>query len=147
MFNITKTSFYFRYTEVANNIQNEETFSNIQFIALDCSPLKTALIAHCLEWQNKFTSLLLRLATQTLERLLVYFDDNSQKVMVPPETHYDLDNSNKLLEALQAQLPSIEEQFNPLTDQFNVLQKYEVTVPEEVRIFKAQNNNNINILN
>jgi dynein heavy chain len=126
-----------RYTEVANNIQNEETFSNIQFIGLDCSPLKTSLIAHCLEWQTKFTTLLLRLATQTLDKLLAYFDENSQKVMVPPETHYDLDASNKLLESLQEQLPSIEEQFVPLHDQFGVLQKYEVTVPDEVVIVKC----------
>jgi dynein heavy chain len=57
--------------------------------------------------------------------------------MVPPETHYDLDASNKLLESLQEQLPSIEEQFVPLHDQFGVLQKYEVTVPDEVVIVKC----------
>ena len=94
--------------------------------------MKTALISHCLEWQNKFTSLLLRLATQTLDKLLVYFEDNSQKVMIPPDTHYDLDTSNKLLESLMEQLPSIEEQFAPLHEQFTVLQKYEVTIPDEV---------------
>lgn len=120
---------------MANNIQNQETFSNIRFIGLDCSPLKTALIAHCLEWQNKFTTLLERLATQTLDKLLVYFEENSQKVLVPPDTHYDLDSSNKLLEALLEQLPSIEEQFVPLHDQFSVLQKYEVAVPDEVNLF------------
>lgn len=53
--------------------------------------------------------------------------------MVPPETHYDLDSSNKLLEALQANLQSVEDQFTPLNDQFNVLQKYEVAIPEEVK--------------
>jgi len=74
----------------------------------------------------------LKLATQTLQKLIVYFDENTQKVMIPPETHYDLDNSNKLLESLQNNLQSVEDQFAPLNNQFNVLQKYEVTIPEEV---------------
>ena len=52
--------------------------------------------------------------------------------MVQPETHFDLDKSNKLLEALQTNLPAINDQFLPLNEQFDVLQKYEVTVPDEV---------------
>jgi dynein heavy chain, axonemal len=120
-----------RYTEVENNIQNQETIQTIQFILLDCSPLKYSLLGHCQEWQNKFTSLLLKLATQTLERLMVYFDENTQKVLVPPDTHYDLDTSNKLLESLQNSMSSIEEQFSPLHEQFSVLHKYEVAIPDE----------------
>jgi dynein heavy chain len=120
-----------RYTEVENNIQNQETVQTIQFILLDCSPLKFSLLSHCQEWQNKFTSLLLKLATQTLQKLIKYFEENTQKVLVPPETHYDLDSSNKLLESLQNGLQSTEEQFTPLNDQFNVLEKYEVAIPDE----------------
>lgn len=63
-----------------------------------------------------------------------YFDENTQRVMVPPETHYDLDSSNKLLETLQNALPSIEEQFSPLNEQFKVLNKYEVSVPDDVSL-------------
>ena len=114
-----------------NNIQNQETVQTIQFILLDCSPLKFSLLSHYQEWQNKFTSLLLKLATQSLVKLIKYFEDNSQRVLVPPESHYDLDTSNKLLEALQTSIQSVEDQFSPLNDQFNVLQKYEVSVPDE----------------
>ena len=71
------------------------------------------------------------MATQTLERLIAYFDENTQKVLIPPETHYDLDTSNKLLESLQNSLPSIEDQFSPLHEQFSVLHKYEVAIPDE----------------
>lgn len=53
--------------------------------------------------------------------------------MIPPDTHYDLDSSNKLLESLQNALPSIEEQFSPLNEQFKVLNKYEVSIPDEVK--------------
>jgi dynein heavy chain len=124
-----------RYKEVENNIQIQETIQTIQFVLLDCSPLKYSLLSHCQEWQNKFTALLLKLATQSLQRIIQYFDENTQKALVPPETHYDLDSSNKLLEMLQSSLPSIEEQFTPLNDQFDVLQKYEVVVPDEVSVF------------
>ena len=120
-----------RYTEVENNIQNQETVQTIQFILLDCSPLKFSLLSHCQEWQNKFTSLLLKLASQSLVKLITYFEENAQRVLVPPESHYDLDTSNKLLESLQNSIQSVEDQFLPLNEQFNVLQKYEVTVPEE----------------
>lgn len=44
-----------RYTEVANNTQKEETFNNVSFVRLDCSPLKHSLMAHCHAWQNKLT--------------------------------------------------------------------------------------------
>lgn len=44
-----------RYSEVANNTQKEETFSNVSFVRLDCSPLKHSLMAHCHAWQNKLT--------------------------------------------------------------------------------------------
>jgi dynein heavy chain len=123
-----------RYTEVENNIQIQETIQTIQFVLLDCSSLKYSLLGHCQEWQNKFTALLLKLATQSLNRIMKYFEENSQKVLVPPDTHYDLDMSSKLLESLQNDLPRIEEQFLPLNDQFSVLQKYEVAVPEEVNM-------------
>ncbi|KAJ3396878.1 hypothetical protein HDV05_003046, partial [Chytridiales sp. JEL 0842] len=35
-----------RYNEVANNTQKEETLTNVNFVRLDCSPLKHALVAH-----------------------------------------------------------------------------------------------------
>ena len=51
--------------------------------------------------------------------------------MVPPETHYDLDSSNKILESFQNALPSIEDQFGPLNSQNELLIKYDVTKPDE----------------
>ena len=127
-----------------NNIQNQETIQTIQFILLDCSPLKFSLLGHCQEWQYRFTSLLLKLATQTLKRLIVYFDDNTQKVMIPPESHFDLESSTKLLEMLQTDLQSTEDQFSPLNDQFNVLQKYEVAIPDEVEFNLLVDSNTLN---
>ena len=68
-----------RYTEVANNVQKEETVLNIQFVLLDCSPLKFALLSHCNEWQNKFTTLLAEMAGQQLRDLHKFLKDNQEK--------------------------------------------------------------------
>lgn len=68
-----------RYTEVANNVQKEETVLNIQFVMLDCSPLKFALLSHCNEWQNKFTTLLAEMASQKLSDLHKFLKENQEK--------------------------------------------------------------------
>lgn len=39
-----------------------------------------------------------------------------------------------MLERLQDEVPKTEAQFEPLHDQFNVLRKYEVQIPEEVEL-------------
>jgi dynein heavy chain len=68
-----------RYTEVANNAQQQETILNIQFVLLDCSPLKFAILGHCQEWQNKFTNLLYEIATANLNELHSFIKDNGEK--------------------------------------------------------------------
>ena len=69
----------FRYTEVANNVQKEETVFNIEFVLLDCSPLKFSLLSHCNEWQNKFTTLLNEMASSKLLELDKFLKENSKK--------------------------------------------------------------------
>ena len=58
----------------------------------------------------------------------------SYRLRSPPETLDDLGNSLGLLEHLQTDIPKLEAQFEPLNDQFNILHKYEVPVPDEVEI-------------
>ena len=70
---------FFRYTEVANNVQKEETVFNIEFVLLDCSPLTFALLSHCNDWQNKFTTLLKDMASSKLMDLHKFLKENSQK--------------------------------------------------------------------
>lgn len=47
-----------RYKELQTDIQNEEGAHTINFIKIDCTSLKTALIGHCVQWQGKLTGLL-----------------------------------------------------------------------------------------
>lgn len=68
-----------RYTEIANNFQKEETVLNIDFVLLDNSPLKFALLGHCNEWQSKFTTLLREMGSQKLLELTNFLKDNAKK--------------------------------------------------------------------
>jgi len=68
-----------RYTEIANNFQKEETVLNIDFVLLDNSTLKFALLSHCNEWQNKFTTLLREMGSQKLQELHDFLKDNAKK--------------------------------------------------------------------
>jgi len=71
-----------RYTEVANNVQMQETIMTIQFVLLDSSPLKFAILAHCQEWQNKFTGLLYEIATNRLAEVNNYLNAMKDKYVV-----------------------------------------------------------------
>ncbi|KAM4844901.1 dynein axonemal heavy chain 2 isoform 2-T2 [Thomomys bottae] len=121
-----------RYTEVANNVQKEETVLNIQFVLLDCSNLKFSLVQHCNEWQNKFTTLLKEMAARHLMELHNYLKENAEKISHPPQTLEELGVSLQLMETLQHDLPNLETQIPPIHEQFTILEKYEVSVSENV---------------
>uniref|UniRef100_A0A8C4Z8H0 Dynein, axonemal, heavy chain 2 n=1 Tax=Gadus morhua TaxID=8049 RepID=A0A8C4Z8H0_GADMO len=117
-----------RYTEVANNIQNEETVLDIQFVLLDCSPLKSSLVQHCNEWQSKLTELLSLMASRQLTELHGFLQDNATRLSRPPQTLEELGEGLELLERLQGGLAKLEAKIPPIHDQFAILAKYEVTV-------------------
>ncbi|KAA0723088.1 Dynein heavy chain 2, axonemal [Triplophysa tibetana] len=121
-----------RYTEVANNVQKEETVLSLQCVLLDCSPLKFSLLQHCNEWQSKFTQLLSLMASAKLKELHIFLQENALRVSQPPQTLAELVESLKLLENLHANLSKIESQIPPIHEQFAILEKYEVTVDPAV---------------
>ncbi|XP_018428368.1 PREDICTED: dynein heavy chain 2, axonemal [Nanorana parkeri] len=120
------------YTELANNVQKQETVQNIQFVMLDCSQLKFALVQHCNEWQNKFTGLLRSMATEKLMELHAYLRNNGERVMMSPQTLEELAQSLALYDTLKGELSKVESQIMPIHDQFEILKKYEVAVEESV---------------
>uniref|UniRef100_A0A8C5V6J6 Dynein axonemal heavy chain 2 n=1 Tax=Microcebus murinus TaxID=30608 RepID=A0A8C5V6J6_MICMU len=121
-----------RYTEVANNVQKEETVLNIQFVMLDCSHLKFSLVQHCNEWQNKFTTLLREMAAGRLLELHNYLKENGEKISRPPQTLEELGVSMQLMDTLQHDLLNLESQIPPIHEQFAILEKYEVLVDDSV---------------
>ncbi|XP_070295048.1 dynein axonemal heavy chain 2-like [Salvelinus sp. IW2-2015] len=121
-----------RYTEVANNVQKEETVLSVQFVLLDCAPLKFSLVQHCNEWQGKFTQLLSLMASTRLKELHVFLQENALRLSQSPQSLVELGESLKLLETLQGDLQKIESQIPPIHEQFAILEKYEVTVDQAV---------------
>lgn len=122
-----------RYTEVANNVQKEETIVNIQFVLLDSSPLKFSILSHCNEWQTGFTKVLKEMATSKLTELHTFMEKNSKLLRTPPENLEHLSRSITLLENLQGDLTNTEAKIPPLHEQFVILEKYEVEISEEVQ--------------
>lgn len=124
--------FTFRYTEVANNVQKEETIVSIQFVLLDSAPLKFSILSHCNEWQNGFTKVLKEMAISKLSELHIFMESKSKQLRTPPEHLEHLSSSIALLEDLQADLGNIEAKIPPLHEQFVVLEKYEIEISEKV---------------
>lgn len=68
-----------RYTEVANNVQKEETVLSVQFVLIDCALLKFSLLQHCNAWQAKFTQLLRQMACGRLRQLHAFLQDSAHR--------------------------------------------------------------------
>ena len=66
-----------RYSEVANNVQMQDTIVGSQFTMLDSAGLKQSIVSHCTEWQLKLTQLLLRIASDRLTEVHRYVTDNT----------------------------------------------------------------------
>ena len=64
---------------MANNIEAHETIGIIQFMMLDCGPLKFSILSHCQEWQHKFTQLLKKMAITGLSDLHSYLIENGDR--------------------------------------------------------------------
>lgn len=68
-----------RYIATANDVEQEETVLNIQFVKLDCSLLKSSLVHHCSDWQTKLTQLLNHMACNRLKELHASLQDNANR--------------------------------------------------------------------
>jgi dynein heavy chain len=120
-----------RYSEIANNAQKEETLTYINFVCLDCSPLKHSIVSHCHAWQNKLTTLLNQNAITELNSLIDMFEANGAKLKAPPKDLDQLSESLSLLNRLQGEISAIESQFSPISEMYAILDNYEVQVKAE----------------
>lgn len=67
-----------RYTEVANNVQMQETISAVHFILVNSSDLKKAITDHCLEWQRKLCNLLYKMTVNKIHHVYDYTRRNGE---------------------------------------------------------------------
>ncbi|KAI9004259.1 dynein heavy chain and region D6 of dynein motor-domain-containing protein [Gaertneriomyces semiglobifer] len=120
-----------RYNEVANNAQREETLTHVSFVRIDSSLLKHALVSHCNGWQNKLTTLLNSNASSELHSLHKMFAEKTDKLRAPPKNLDQLGESLSILSQLQSNISAIEAQFDPIREQYEILEKYEVQIKED----------------
>ncbi|EGD81605.1 dynein heavy chain 2 [Salpingoeca rosetta] len=121
-----------RYAEVANNVQKEETFTPINFVQLDCTMLKYSLLELCNQWQEQLTELLHRRAKGDLARVREYLQTQSELLSRVPEGLSEVISAVENLNAAKAQAPRVEAKFGPLQEEFEILEKYEVELSDEV---------------
>jgi hypothetical protein len=67
------------YTEVANNINNQETIVNIRMIQIDCTPFKVSLVQICHEWQQSLIHIVLVRLEKDLQKILTLIKTNTEK--------------------------------------------------------------------
>merc|ERR1739848_734082 len=121
-----------RYDEVANNVQKEETLLPIAFLLLDSSPLKHSIVEHCTEWRNKFTDLLFEMAKSDLQSLTDYLDATAVELQKVPETLEMMIEKMVLMQATEKTFTATEHRFGPINDQFAILGKYEIAIPDDI---------------
>ena len=76
---VTPSATLSRYSEVANNVQMQDTIVGSQFTLLDSAGLKQSIVSHCTEWQLKLTQLLLRIAADRLTEVHRYVTENTAR--------------------------------------------------------------------
>ncbi|CAN0325424.1 unnamed protein product, partial [Scytosiphon promiscuus] len=97
-----------RYRELQADIVQEESSHTINFIKIDCTQLKTALVGHCSQWQAKLTGLLNQNAMGELRGLHELFQTSTARLKVQPLNLDHLSESWNLLETMKKDVPTIE---------------------------------------
>jgi dynein heavy chain len=120
-----------KYRDVQREVQSEEGFVMINFISSDASLLKQAIINHCIEWQAKFTDHINTSARTELHALLALFESTNASLSRSPKNLDELSDVNIALKEVQANLDSVHQRFEPLKQQYNMLEYFEVRVKED----------------
>lgn len=71
-----------RYTEVANNVQIQETVTAVHFIVVNSVDLKKAIVEHCVEWQQKLCTLLFKITERMIHHVYKYIAKNGELYVI-----------------------------------------------------------------
>lgn len=102
----------------------------IDFIRVDFSLLRTALLEHCQQWKRHVTRLLNDNARKELEELHSLMADASRTLAAPPANLEQLSRNIKLVKQIRKDKEAIEARFGPLEAMYATLAKFEVAVDE-----------------
>jgi dynein heavy chain, axonemal len=120
-----------KYRDIQREVQSEEGLVMINFISSDASLLKQAIIKHCVEWQARFTDHINTTARTELSALQSLFESTTASLLRNPKTLDELSDVNLALKDIQANLESVHARFDPLKQQYNLLEYFEVRVKED----------------
>lgn len=70
-----------KFSELGNKAQQMETICIIEFLMLDCSPLKFSIMSHIDEITTRLQNLLLQLASKKLADLSDFMDENAKRLV------------------------------------------------------------------
>lgn len=69
----------FSYTELANNINSQESLVNIRMIQIDCSAFKVSLVQICHQWQQSLIHIVLHRLEKGLDMVSKLIKKNIEK--------------------------------------------------------------------
>lgn len=100
-------------------------------LCLSCSLRVTllclqALVGHCEAWRANFTGLLNSIALKELQALHDYFQTNTAALRQSPTTLDMLAEAVQLHKKLSQEKPAIQARFEPLSEKYRTLEKFEV---------------------
>ncbi|CAF1052735.1 unnamed protein product [Didymodactylos carnosus] len=121
-----------RYTEVANNINNQETIANILMYQIDCTPLKVALVKICQEWQQSLIYIVLGRLENDLNDIVSLIKQNTERAVILPKTYDDIPIYQQFIDDLKANIPRIEAKIPLISEEVALLLRYEVEIEQGV---------------
>lgn len=129
-----------RHSETANNVQLQETISNVYFVDVNATKMKASVITHIDKWKELYLELLKtkaydRITSRSRENIKKknfafmvmltgiydYTKENALAVLVIPTTILEMQNALELYQHLIEQLPLQETEFPKIKLQFIIL--------------------------
>lgn len=121
-----------RYRLQQGEIQGETSNQTINFVRVDCSALKDALIGHCLQCQNKLTGLLNSNGKDELEDIFTnVFQKTKNTLTIAPSSLDELSAKLSLCKDSKENMNTVQARFEPVREIYATLAKFEVTVKED----------------
>ena len=119
-----------RYKKQQKSIEMEESHAFLSFIRLDFSSLKSSLISHSIEWQEKLTSLLHQNANQNLHNMVSIIDSVTEKLTRSPS---DLNTLKEVIECIsktKSEMPALKFEYTMLEATFRSLNTFDVIISD-----------------
>jgi len=120
-----------RFRELQAQIQNEDNFKAVMFVLVEFPMIKTALVNHCIEWENKFLKLLNDISKKELDSLYDMFETTRAKLEYQAVNLDELGEQLELMVTTKTDLQATEERFEPLSEKYVCLDKFERQVTDE----------------